>query len=148
MGFKWGKLGDAFWLEDNQFDLGMLSSKNFGFGMLDASLSYRIRGKSNHGLNDFTGSFNEAGNEIHYKLKAVKNIGSKTFLSLLVFGYNSGDKKSDGFVMPDSYSRKMTLGGEFGRQTKKGRIYALGILYDAAGRYDKKGVTFVFNVMD
>lgn len=147
-GFKWGKVGDVFWLKDNEFDLGMLLSKKFGFAELDATLSYRFRGRSDQGLLDFGRHFNQAGNEIHYKLEGSKKIISKVTLSLLVLGYQSGDKKLNGAILPDSYSRKTTLGATCTFQTTSSRFYALSLLFDATGRYDKKGITFVFNVTD
>ncbi|MCI0616347.1 hypothetical protein L0244_25475 [bacterium] len=147
LGFEWGKFGNAFWIEDNDFDLGLLVNQNLRSIIINASLSYRIRGKSDLVVTD-TGFQNHAGNEIHYKIETLKKLSPKTFLSLLVFGYQSGNKKFNDAVIPDSYSRKTTVGAAFTFHTNSSRSYALSLLLDAAGRYDRKGITFVFNVTD
>lgn len=147
-GFNWGKLGRSYWLEDNKFDIGILSSKNFGFVALDASFSYRIRNRSNQRYFDFIGSYDQPGNEIHYKLEASKKIGQKIFVSAIAFGYFSQDKRLSGDVLPDSHSQKTTVGASIVFKTNTSRYYLLSFLYDAAGRYDMQGFAVVLNVTD
>lgn len=146
--FQLGRLGNSFWLEDDKIDVGLLVSKFIGPILIDGAVSYRLRRKSNQRLLDFKGLYNEAGNEIHYKLESSL-INKKTLsLALFAFGYLGGDKKLDGAILLDSHSRKTSLGASIRINTKTERFFVLSIVYDAIGRYDKKGFSLVFNVID
>lgn len=147
-GFQFGRFGKSFWLKDNKIDVGILASKFIGPFLIDGTLSYRFRQKSKQDLLDFQGLFNEAGNEMHYKLQGTLIRDRPFSLALIAFGYISGDKKLDGQTLPDSYSRKTSVGISFRINTKKERFFVLSLLYDVIGRYDKKGFSIVLNIAD
>lgn len=148
LGFMAGTIGNLFWLEDNRIDIGLLSSTTIGAFSLDGTLSYRIRKKGEQKLVDFAGLYNQAGNDIHYKLEVTRKLSKAVSLAALAMGYHSGNKKLDGVLLPDSYSRKTTLGAFLQLQTQSYSFYELGIVWDIAGRYDKKGFAVVFSVTE
>ncbi len=144
--FHLGKIGKSFWLEDNKIDVGLLIGKSFGPFSLDGTVSYRLRRKSNQSLLDFGGLYDEAGNELHYKLESSL-FRKKTFsLNILAFGYWGGKKKLDGAKLPDSHSYKTSVGSSIRIYAKSDRFFALSLLYDIIGRHDKRGLSLVFNM--
>lgn len=148
-GVKLAEIGETFRRKDTEIDLGILYHQTLNGSSFDAGLSYRIRQKDDlSGLPNFGGRYNQAGNEIHYKLEVARKLGKAVSLAALAMGYHSGDKKLDGVVLPDSHSRKTTLGASLQLQTKSSGFFELGIVWDVAGRYDKKGFAVVFNVTE
>ena len=156
IGYKFGKTGSSFGVEDNQLDIGLSFGRQFGSLALEFSASYRIRGRaikkgiipSVHWvpIGETTGLFDQPGNEIHYKFEPSKKIAQNTQLSMFVMGYHSGNKKYQGKIIADSESFKTAFGTSFAFRSKTKKIFILSFLWDFWGRYDKKGFAIVFNV--
>ena len=141
---KFGELGVASWRKDNEFDGGLAFTYKFRLFTLVTSASYRVHSKGRTML-DFSNKFDQAGNEIHFKLEPVRKISNRAQISLFLIGYRSGNKKYHGNTIPDSESFKTALGANFAYRSNGGMILTLGFLADIDGRYDKKGYALIFN---
>ncbi len=146
VGYEFGKIGSAVWIEDDKFDIGLSFSNNIGFVKLDYSASYRFRRRMNHSIVDFGNLYNQAGNEIHFKLEPSMNTSQNTRISFFIIGYHGENKKYNKQVLPNSKSYKTALGANFSYRRKSGTLFILGFLADFYGRYDKKGFALVFNI--
>lgn len=149
-GFKFGKLGEILWREDNEVDIGFLSSISMNQMFVDGTLSYRIRSphRPKYQTYGFSGRNDKNGDELHYKLKLSNKFSDKTILSIFVLGYVSKNKELENKTLPDSYSRKSTLGFSVNYQPNVNRNIGLSFLYDVAGRYDNKIAALVFNLTE
>lgn len=156
IGYKFGKTGTTFRIEDNQCDIGLLYGLRFGSLALESSVSYRIRSRATETealpdvevvpIGETTGLYDQAGNEIHYKVEPIQKLSRSVQLSLLLQGYYSSDKKYHGTSLPDSKSYKTSLGTSLFFHKKTGEIFTLSFLWDLRGRYEEKGFTIAFNV--
>ncbi|MFQ5606221.1 MAG: hypothetical protein ACE5HS_23360 [bacterium] len=146
LGFKLGKIGKSIWLKQNDFDIGLVTKTQLPGLEIGGVVSYRIRGKSEFDLLDFAGRFNEPGNAFHYKFELSKKIRQKFSVSMFLLGYVSASKKRDGIKLADSNSRKTTVGAAVKIRTSGDRSYKVGVLADAVGKHDKKGVAVVFSL--
>jgi hypothetical protein len=150
VGFKLGKVGKPLWMEQNDWDFGILSSTSISRTKMDAALSYRIRARSSFDVSDFIselpGRFDQPGNALHYKFQIGQQTKKGITPSVFILGYFSDDKKLGNQLLPDSKSSKVTAGVSLKYQKSEGRSYSVGLLIDVAGTRDKKGLALAFTL--
>lgn len=156
IGYKFGKTGDSFRVDDNQWDIGLLYGIRIGSLNLESTVSYRIRSRAKETealpdvefvpIGETTGLYDQAGNEIHYKIEPDLKLSQNMNFSLLLQGYCSGNKKFHGKLLSESQANKTAFGGNLYFRRKAGSVITLGFLWDLWGRYEEKGFTIVFNI--
>ena len=148
-GIKLGKLG-SFWREENEVDIGILSSISLNGTLVDGTLSYRVRSRGKPILQafGFSGLSDKKGDEFHYKLKLSNKFTDKKTMAIFLLGYVGRNRELENESLPNSYSRKTTLGFNFDYHPSETRTIGLSFLYDVAGRYDQQMVALVFNIAE